>query len=210
VVKRIHIPTYAKRATPKRRPRAAGMSLVELLVSLAITALLLTAVMVATDASFRAYAAAAETASTQTATRMVVHRLLTMIRTSTAHGPLEPDAGANPPVILNGNTIESNYLELIDSQGSFVRIEYRQADQEIWAVITPMGTSTAEAQPVLGGVTAATFYATRRIDNDGVLVMERGAVDMTVESDTDSTLAIEADDVQPIRVIASTRPRKLD
>ena len=46
-----------------KRSRSAGLSLVELLVSLAITAMLLTATMVAIDASFQAYAAAAESAT---------------------------------------------------------------------------------------------------------------------------------------------------
>ena len=75
-----------------RRPsfsRRAGLSLMEMLVSLSIVAVLLTATVTALDASFYAYAAAAESASTHTSARLISHRLLTLIRTSTAHGPLE-------------------------------------------------------------------------------------------------------------------------
>lgn len=190
--------------------RARGLSLVELLIALAITAMLLTATMVAIDASFQAYAVAAESASTQTSTRMVVHRLLTLVRTSTAHGPLEPDATATPPIVLNGDTIESNFLELIDARGNLLRIEYDDTLDELWLTMTPYGGGADVSQPLLGGVTSATFFANRRYDSDGVLVLERGSIDLTVAADEDNTLTIDDSDTPPIRVIASTMPRKLD
>lgn len=192
--------------------RSVGLSLVELLIALAITAMLLTATMVAIDVSFQAYAVAAETASTQTATRMVVNRLLTLIRTSTAHGPLEEDLADNPPVVLqpDGVTLESYYIELLNPQGDLIRIEYRAADQELWLIIDPVDGSPQEQQPIMGGVTDAKFYTRRRLDKDGVWVLERGSIDMTVEADEDASLALEGANLPPIRVIASTTPRKLD
>jgi len=199
-----------------QRSRSAGLSLVELLVSLAITAMLLTATMVAIDASFQAYAAAAETASTQTATRMVINRLLTLMRTSTAHGPLLEDPTDTPPVMLmpDGNTIDSYYIEVFNQQGDHLRIEYRAVTQELWLWFDEDGDLVFEAtemqQPVLGGVTQAHFYTHRRIDKDGVLVLERGSIDLTVVADEDNTLALEGAELPPIRVIASTTPRRLD
>ncbi len=197
--------------------KARGLSLVEMLIALAITAILLTATMVAIDASFQAYAAAAETASTQSATRMVINRLLTLVRTSTAHGPLLDDPTDTPPVILlaDGATIESYYMELLDPDGNLIRIEYRDSTHattpnELWMIITPAGGGPDQEQPVLGGVTDAKFYTHRRYDNDGVLVLERGSIDLTVEADDDNTLALEGAELPPIRVIASTMPRKLE
>ena len=197
--------------------RSAGLSLVELLVSLAITAMLLTATMVAIDASFQAYAAAAESASTQTSTRMVINRLMTLIRTSTAHGPLIEDPTDTPPVLelADGNTIESYYIELLNPQGDLVRIEYRDGTHattpnELWLIIDPFGGGAQQSQPILGGVTDAQFFTHRRLDSDGILVLERGSIDMTVEADDDASLALEGAELPPIRVIASTMPRKLD
>jgi Tfp pilus assembly protein PilE len=199
------------------RSRSAGLSLVELLISLAITAMLLTATMVAIDASFQAYAAAAETASTQTATRMVINRLLTLVRTSTAHGPLLDDPTDNPPIVMmpDGVTLDSYYLELLNPQGDLVRIEYRNAahpdnPNELWLIIDPEDGGAQQVQPIIGGVTDAKFYIHRRFDNEGVLVLERASVDMTVEADDDAALALEGANLPPIRVIASTTPRKLD
>lgn len=199
------------------RPRAAGLSLVEMLIALSITAMLLTATMVAIDASFQAYAAAAESASTQSATRMVINRLLTLIRTSTAHGPLLPDPTDDPPVVLlaDKTTIQSYYIQLLNPQGDLIRIEYRDSTHatnpnELWLIVDPAGGGPQEQQPIMGGVTSCTFYTHRRIDSDGVLVLERGSIDMTVVADDDASLALEGAELPPIRVIASTMPRKLD
>jgi len=192
------------------RRRSVGLSLVEMLISLAITAMLLTATMVAIDASFRAYAAAAEDASTQTTTRLVVHKLLTLMRTSTAHGPLLADSSTTPPVTISGRTITSHYMDLLDPNGDLIRLEYRADEDMIYVTVTPFGASVSTAQPLLGGVTDCQFILTRRLDDDGVWVLERGSIDFTVVSDSDSSLALEGDEAPPMRVVASTMPRKLD
>jgi len=207
---------HNRKSKIENRKSQKGLSLIELLISLVITAMLLTATMVAIDASFAAYAAAAESASTQTTTRLVTHRLLSMIRTSTAHGPLVPqpayeeDGITYPAVTLDGQTIASHYLELIDSRGDLIRIEYREPLQELWVTRTPFGSSAEPAQPLLGGVSSATFFAKRRIDADGILVLERASLDMTIIADDDNSLELEAGSQSEIRVVASTMPRRLD
>ena len=198
------------RVANRRRRKTAGLSLVEMLISLAVTAMLLTAVMVAINASFIAYASAAESASTQTSTRLVVHRLLTLIRTSTAHGPLLPDAAADPPVTLNGFTLTSNYIDLVAPNGDVIRLTYEQDEDMLYVTVTPYGASTATTEPLLGGVTDCTFLIQRRLDDDGVWVLDRGTVDFTVQPDDDSSLELEGGSTPPVRVIASTMPRKLE
>lgn len=168
------------------------------------------ATVVATDASFRAYASAAEQASAQSSTRMVVNRLLTLVRTSTAHGPLNPDNSVTPAATLSGQIVTSPYIELIDSIGNLVRIEHRAATQELWLSTTPPGSNTATSQPILGGVTAASFHCRRRKNDSGLWVLDRGTMDLTVEPGADATLAIESGKTSTIRVIASTMPRKID
>jgi type II secretory pathway pseudopilin PulG len=189
-----------------RKRRSLGLSLVEMLISLAITAMLLTATMVAIDASFQAYAAAAESASTQTSTRLVTYRLLSLMRTSTAHGPLLPETD----VTLVGNTLTSPYIELLDPDGNLIRLEYDSTDEMLYVTVTPFGGSVATREPLLGGVTQCEFNLVRRLDDDGVWILDRGSIDFTVEPDADSSLAIEGDAAEPMRVIASTMPRKLE
>ena len=195
--------------TRVRSSRHRGLSLIEMLLALAISAMLLTATMVALDASFKAYADAAEQASSQTATRMITQRLITMIRTSTAHGPLEPDGLSTPPVTLSGETVSSHYLELMDSNGQLTRIEYRADSDELWLITTP-ASGTAIEQPLIGGVTACTFQCLRRTNDDGLLVLHRATIDFTVVPGEDATLTLENGAAVPIRVIASTMPRRVE
>jgi len=76
-----------------RRRGLRAFSLVELMVALAISAILLTASLVALDGSFRAYQRTTEEASTHTVARLAMHRLLATIRTGEAFDfdpPLDP------------------------------------------------------------------------------------------------------------------------
>ncbi len=201
--------------------RRRGLSLIELLLSLAISAMLLTATMVAIDASFQSYAVAAESASAQSASRMITHRLLHLIRTSTAHGPLLPraaqtiDIGGGQSIevaaaTLNGNTITSPDVELVDARGNLVRIVHDAVRQQLWILTTPPA-GAMNAQPLVGGVSAAQFVLVRRRNNDNLWVLDRGTIDYTIEPNIDQTLQLEGlSRAQAVRVIASTMPRRLE
>lgn len=199
--------TGISRRRPARRRR--GLSILELLLALAITAMLLTATAAALAASFRAYGDAVEQASTQVAVRMISQRLLGLLRTSTAHGPLAPDIGADPPITLDGQNITSNYVELIDPNGRVLRCEYRADDEELWLIMDP-GETDEQAQPLISGVTAAEFVLRRWLNDDGLWELERCTIDMTVQPDEDATLALENGPAQAVRLVASTMPRKLE
>jgi hypothetical protein len=196
----------------KQRRHMRGLSLVEALIALAISAVLLTATMVAIDASFRAYATATDQAASQAGTRMVMNRLLTLIRTSTAHGPLEPVADVDFPVTADpgdSDVMESGYIELMDGSGNIVRVEYRGNDRQLWLITTPPA-GEAEAQPLLDDVSGAEFSLLRREDEEGLLVLERATIDLTVDPESDPTLYIERSSKETIRMVGSTIPRTLD
>jgi Tfp pilus assembly protein PilW len=63
------------------------VGLVELLIALAISAILLTSVAVAVDASFKAYAANQSQAQLTQRTRLALNRIVTYIRSTTDHRP---------------------------------------------------------------------------------------------------------------------------
>jgi len=98
---------------------------------------------------------------------------------------------------------------LIDPDGNVIRLEYVPADEMLYISVTPYGGSVTTHEPLLGGVTQCEFSLIRRLDDDGVWILERGSIDFTVEPDEDTTLSIEGDAPTPMRVIASTMPRKL-
>lgn len=205
--------SHARRVTSAARfsgRRSAGLTLMELLIALPIIAMLLTATMVAIDVSFQAYSSAARESATQASTRMVVHRLLTLIRTSTAHGPLLPTSDPDWPVTINGDLLSASFLELIDPQNNRIRIEYRAAVQELWVSRTDLNTGTVTVEPLLGNVESAVFTARRRLDRTNTFVLERATMDIAVRSDQEGVLSIEGQASEPLRVIASTAPRKLE
>ena len=208
--------------SPELRPirssrPARGLSLVEMLVALAISSVLLTATAVAIDTSFKSYAIAAESASTQTATRMVVNRVLTMIRTSTAHGPVSVSEAIAGQTVTSagGRLLESSYLELIPPNAPanrLYRLLYDAPNQRIMlAEIDFSGTveNVISYQPIIGGVSRCKFQILPRRDNYDNIVLERASLDMIVEADDDATLDLEAGNVPPVRVIASTKPRRV-
>ena len=208
---KVETENYMPSVKPNRNPRRRGLSLVEMLVALAISAMLLTATMVAIDASFKSYAVAAESASTQTSTRMVINRVLTLVRTNEAHGPLRvADALAGETVTVDGDIITSSYLQLIDGNRDTLTISYDEVNDLLMLTREPFSGATPTTQPIIGGVTECTFKLARRLTNDGVLVLERGSIDFTVEADDDASLDVEVGDIPPVRVIASTKPRRLN
>ncbi|MEE9404737.1 MAG: prepilin-type N-terminal cleavage/methylation domain-containing protein [Algisphaera sp.] len=194
-----------------RRVRRAGLSLVELLIALAIIAALLTATGVALDVSFKAYAIATQSASTQSATRLLTNRLLTNIRTASAHGPVDMTLSeiADGAVLVTDTLVESPFIEFADRNGDTVRLSYDSASQALEMIRTPVSTGIEQpAEPVMEGVTECIFKLKRGKDRDGIYVLERATFDFTVEAGDDSTMQIEAGNVPPVRVIASTRPRR--
>ena len=190
-----------------------GLSLIELLISLSITAVLLTATMVAIDASFMAYASAAEQASMQASTRLVMHRLLTLVRTGTAHGPLgAADTSAlvaNEQIDIDGNMVTSNFIQLIDTRGRLVTLEYLAEQQRLDATTSELDESNPQTNPLISGVTNCVFTCERRQNNAGLWVLNRATVDLTVIPAEDTTTELDAGPGTAIRMIASATPRKL-
>ena len=205
------------------RPRRRGLSLVELLIALAIISALLTATGVALDVSFKAYAIATQSASTQASTRLLTNRLLTNIRNAVAHQPLNMTADdiTDGAVLVTDTLIESPFIGFVDRNGDTVRLTWYDANtpvsgdgstpgpDELWMRRTPASGGTITEQPVLKGVTACKFSMLRGKDGDGIYVLRRATFDFTVNAGDDSTLQIEAGNVPPVRVVASTKPRRI-
>lgn len=197
---RLAFPSCSSSPRIIRLRRCAGLSLIELVLALAITGMLLTATMVALDASFRAYASAAEEASTQSQTRMVTHRLMNMIRTSTALGPAANRHTDNP--------LTSDYLEMMGADGQEWAIEYDADAQTLSLVQGNRNNGDLPRHLLLSDVPQARFVTHSRRDDDGLWVVDRATVDFTATPPPDTTLALERGSGTPIRVIASTMPRK--
>lgn len=130
-----------------------------------------------------------------------------------------------------GNRVRSDYLYVIDPQGNhrlftYVRLKRFDNDQaaagELWLTTKPAGSSVARSQPLLRGVIKrkrdgtwpGVFTLHRRLDSEGIWVLERGSAELTVRPSANSMLAIEQTGSykqrSPIEVVVSTAPRRLN
>lgn len=205
-----------------RRPtrthrRRRGFNLVEMLISLGITAMLLTATMVALDASFMAYQTTTEQASTQTIGRMVLQRMQTMIRSSASIGPF--------PLSPLQRTVESNYIFISVGQNGaefgstrlIVMLSWDPTEERLYFstlnAILNGGWAQGPAQLLLEGVMAATDPETGEsippftIEFDENLNPIRVTIDLTVRPDDNMDVELDGDWVQPLRFVASVQPR---
>jgi len=186
-----------------------------MMVAMTISAMLLSATMVALDASFKSYKTTTESVSTHVVGRLVMQRLSALIRTGEQFGPFPVNPILNPE-------LTSTFIE-------FVTIPDPQVDiEEVWriarvAVAGPTGPFELQAtvEHYEGGVmtTSSTRTLIRRVQNAQFkLVYDvgprllRATIDLTlrpddVQADTIGSLGLET---PVVRMVASVAPRRLD
>ncbi len=193
---------------PRRR---RGFNLIEMLIALAITTALLSATMMALDASFMAYQTTTEVASTHTISRLVMLRLMTLIRTGQEFGPF--------PINPQDSLVESTEIEFLtpgnevtDSQ--LVRIEWFETPDGQHPVGNALYVVIDDGTPqlLLGGVIPAFDEFNEQIMP---FTMEyklgrklyRATVDLTIVPDDNMSVELDGDNQQEIRLVATTMPR---
>jgi prepilin-type N-terminal cleavage/methylation domain-containing protein len=189
-----------------RTIRRRGFSLLELLVALAVSAMLLTAALVALDASFRAYRRTTEEASTHTISRLAMHRILALVRTGVDFGPI-------PPSPLE-EEIESDYLEVLTPDGRWVVIRWDGEGERLLVAVDSNDGEPGIARELLGGVEpqfhpdGAPIRPFRLAFEDGWRV-RRVTVDLSIKPDDDRSSAISSEETPSIRLVGSASPRAL-
>ncbi|MFW5653778.1 MAG: PulJ/GspJ family protein [Planctomycetota bacterium] len=193
----------ARRPGQHRRNRRA-FSIIEVLIAMSISAMLLSSVMMALQASFRAYQATTESASRHTIARLMMHRVLGLVRTGEQFGPFPNNVIVQP-------IISSDYMEFLSATGEIIRIEYRPDDETIFLIQDPGGSSPNEQILITGVVPQFDVGGTRvkpfRLHYGLGPSLYRATIDLMIAGDPDVQLTIEGDDVPPLRMVASTMPR---
>ncbi len=181
--------------------RARGFSLVEMLIALAISAALLVAVLSALVASFRAYQATTEQASTHVVGRVIMHRMMALVRNSVDFGPLPEDA--------RDRYVVTDEFIFVDEDGREIALRLDRAASALL-----MQVDDAAEQLLLEGVRGpvdetgeAVGAFTLEFENGTTLL--RASFDLTVDADDNASVALEGDEVVPIRLVGSTAPRRL-
>jgi prepilin-type N-terminal cleavage/methylation domain-containing protein len=108
--------------------RRRGMGLVELLVSLAIAASLLTATGVALNASFAAYQVNQQQATLLQSTRLTMNRILSTIRRCKLHAP---DTSSQATQFAIGATVTDTGIDMFDANDVETIYRYDAANKRI-------------------------------------------------------------------------------
>jgi len=192
---------------PSRLRRARrGFNLVELLIALTITATLLTATMIALDASFMAYQNTTEVASTHTISRLALHRILTLVRTGRDFRPR--------PALPQDRIEESDFIDFETQDGDIVTVEWDETEEALY--IRPGGAGNPRYL-ILEGVLKQYYPAGHPRAGELILPFtleyERGfnlyraTVDIAVQPDDNMNVTMDGNRNEIIRLVATAMPR---
>jgi prepilin-type N-terminal cleavage/methylation domain-containing protein len=196
-----------------KQHRRHGVGLIELLVALAISAALLTAVAVATDASFKAYGINETQAQLMERSRLAMNRILTYIRSTNQH---LPDDDASQTKFQSGLITQCTSIRMmIDATHGII---FRQSGTTLQAVsFTIAGATLTEgkARTLLAGVNAGDFTITMEpqrsaeaIKTGGVYdQLKRASITLTVRAAAATAMTGEDLANQSITLSGSVMPR---
>jgi len=178
-----------------------GFSLLEMLVALGISAALLTATLVSLTASFRAYQSTTEQASTHVVGRVVMHRVMALVRNGVGFGPLPEDA--------RENSIATDEMTFLDDLDREITLRLDRTSRTLYMQVDGSGE-----QVLLEGVSGprdddGTELGAFQLEYVNGSKLVRASFDLTVAADDTAQLAIEGNDVVPIRLVGSTAPRRI-
>jgi len=187
------------------RARLKGIGLVELLVSLAISATLLTATAVALDASFKAYGVNQEQAILSQRARLSLNRILTYIRTCAAH---QPHTAATVTSFAAGSIVTDTGIDMIRDDGTVIQFYYDSANQQL-----KLQQATASAV-LLNGVTSFTIKmepmksAINARSGGNYDLLMRATVLITLQTTANTTGIGEDVGKQSLTLSSSVMPRR--
>jgi prepilin-type N-terminal cleavage/methylation domain-containing protein len=213
-----------------------GFSLIEMLIALAISAMVLAASLAALDALFKSYQATSEQASTHIVARMVMHRVMTMIRTGEQFAPYPVDVLDNTqnPLVDQSAVEFVSWSDPNSDDYNITRLERRPAAPYtvgpttyelrgpfvLWVMTYKYDIDgmTMEEQPLLDGVDDVTFTLEYAVGPR----LRRATMDLSVRTNSDVTYDVGGnegkvkhtigmiEEAPPVRLVASVTPRRLD
>jgi prepilin-type N-terminal cleavage/methylation domain-containing protein len=182
-----------------------GVGLVELMISLAIVGLLLTAAALALDASFTAYAVNQEQASLMQQARVTVNRIVTSVRKAKAHSPVTPTLALD---FSQGQTVSDSAIGMFDESGNNLVYSYDPAGKTVSLAINSVPYLLAHGVEAFS-VKMEPMRSPESLRTGGSWdLLRRATVFMTIRT-TDQTAATgETTRNQTITLSAAVAPRQ--
>jgi len=182
------------------RPRRRGFSIIEILISLTISVVLLTAIMMALRASFETYRRSAERVSANVAGRLIIERAQMMIRGGVDFLPLPTGPG--------GGVLESDYLSIQSANGTWTTLRWDQLTETIrWEDgVDSWSMMDGVSQSVAGQITPRSPF--RLTFRDGRW-LTHATIDLVVSADGVTGTDLDAEEVPEMRFVGSAMPRRV-
>jgi Tfp pilus assembly protein PilW len=183
-----------------------GLGLAELLISLAISAMLLTAMAVAIDASFKSYQVNEEQSTLTQRARLALYRMLTNIRTTAEHQPYSSNQIA---LFASGQTVTDTGLSMFDNNNNQITYMYDAPSQQLRMI---EGGAT---HVMLNGVTSfqvkmmpmksANAIKTGSLTFD---LLERATILVSLQTNSKTSESSESTGKQTVTISSSVMPRR--
>jgi hypothetical protein len=176
-----------------------------LLIALSISAALLTAVAVTTDASFRAYNINEEQSSLMQRARLTMHRLLTYVRTCKEHQPVTPDLVTS---FVQGYTVTDAGISMFSETGAQLDFEFDAASKRV--LLSENGTSRVVLRGVeMFQVKLEPMRSAAAIKSGGGCdLLKRVTILLTIKTNGQSADVDELAHAQTITLSSSVMPRR--
>lgn len=191
--------------TSRRRRCVRGLALVEILMSLSITAMLLVATATAVDASFRAYRINQEQSTLVQRARVAMDRLTTVIRVTKDHAPDTPAAAS---AFVGGQVVTDTGLDLFDNNGVETIYRFDPANQRILAIVG------GKTYVLLNGVVLFQLKLepmrspTSLSTGGGYDLLERATITLKIRTNSLTSAPSETTNTQTVTLTASVMPRR--
>ena len=186
--------------------RHRGLGLVELLISLAISAALLTAVAVATDAAFKSYQVNQEQATLTQRARLSLYRMLTQIRTTKAH---QPYTAAQVTNFSKGQIVTDTGISMFDDSSTQTTYLFDSASQELRQIragtthvlLSGVKNFQIKMEPMKSANSVKTGSQTYDL-------LMRATIQVTVATNSKTSKSSETTGTQLVTVSSSVMPRR--
>jgi prepilin-type N-terminal cleavage/methylation domain-containing protein len=193
------------RPTTSRAARSAGFTLVELLIGLAICAVLMVATAMAIDGTFRAYRFNQEEASLIHSARMAEYRMLSMVRTTREHQPV---TAALATQFAAGQVVTDVGLTMLQTDGTEVTFRYDAATHKLLAETGGQSHTMVEGvtqfQVILEPMRSATSIKT----GGGWDLLKRATILISVRTTSATATSSETTGQQVLTLSSSVMPRQ--
>ena len=173
-----------------------GFTVVELIIGLAITAVLLTGLFSAIQVSVDAYSRSSADGVNRLTSRLLVERIALLVRTGTTFGPM--------PASATINEVQSDFLEITTPSGQQITITWDGTTDTLEMDVDGISSTVlGGVTQMVGGVPITPFL----LQFENGTTLQRVTINLAVIPDIQYQTSMDDSSGETIRLTASVMPR---